>query len=158
MTSLHRPGSRSTMGILTGLLVATMASNAFGDVVGSDFKAKSADHFEHAIDFMVTISLGAFAVLGYLIKDSILAPGWRRVSQLTIASLAMGAGAASLYYGYQSYLNLVVVTGSGTFSFTAMPATYAMQAFFLLMEGVFIFLALVVTMLYREVNQHAPHP
>lgn len=157
MTSLHRSGRPWMLHILVGLLITAAAGAAFGETDGSDFKAKSADHFEHAIDFMVTIALGAFAVLGYLMKDSVLAPGKHRSRQLIAASLAMAAGATSLYYGYKSYLNLVVVTGSGTFSFTSMPDTYAMQAFFLLLEGLFIFLALVITLLYREVNQNVPH-
>jgi hypothetical protein len=158
MVRLHLPGLGLTRGLLTGLLLTVTAGVAFSATDGSDFKAKSADHFEHTIDFMVTIALGAFAVLGYLLKDSILTPGCRRWSQLIVASLAMLAGAASLYFGYKSYLGLITVTASGTFSFGAMPETYAMQALFLLLEGLFIFLTLVITLLYREGNQHAPNP
>jgi hypothetical protein len=127
-----------------------VTSAALADTPADSFRSASAATFEHTIDFLVTIAIAAFAALGYLVKDSELTSSRPRVWQIAIASVALLATLGSLLFSYLAYLDLIAMTGSGAFDYSALPHNYAVSAFLLLADGVCIYLVLVITTIWKK--------
>jgi hypothetical protein len=135
------------------VVVASIAlsNSALADTPGGDaFRLKAADSFQHTIDFMVTIAIGSFAAIGLLLKDSELSSSAARWSQIVTAALGMLLGAASLYFGYASYLDLMSMTGSGAFNYSGISKSYPFEALLLLLQAPCVFLVLVITTVYKK--------
>jgi hypothetical protein len=147
---MRGPENRLLPWLLSTAITLVWVSTSIAEPADVEFKLKAADYFEHTIDFMVTITLGTFAVVGWLVKDSELTSVCARVWQFVAALGALSAGSLSLYFGYQSYLDLMSITGSGTFSYSALSGHYGYQALFLLSELPFLLLVLLVTTVWKK--------
>jgi hypothetical protein len=135
------------LGVVPAVLAATIftAGTALADAGDArDFLSKSPDIFQHLIDFIVTINMGAFAAIGYLVKDTKLTSTCARTAQLIFASLAFLCCAISLYFAYGSYTFLMAMTGNNAFAYDRL-ADYPYAALFLILSAPFIFLTLIVT-------------
>lgn len=118
---------------------------AFADITGADFRLKAADVFEHTTDFMVTLSLALFALVGYFGKDRLAKSGCRRASQLVVLGLFFAASVASLLCAYFSRLEIVSHLASGTFDYTKLHC-YVVQAWTLVVAAFFAAVFLLIAM------------
>jgi hypothetical protein len=148
MSSRHRVGRTARSMLWATVFALSSVSpvcSAQAQSLSETFVSSSAETMKSTIDFLVTIALGAFAALGYILKDSKLTSFTARVFQIIFSTCALGLTLASLYFSYHSYLDLVAMTNSGTFAFASLPSHYAWAALMLLLDGAALYLVLVVT-------------
>jgi len=88
--------------VLCGSLAAELVLSlpAFADVTGGDFRLKAPDVFEHTTDFMVTLSLGLFALVGYFAKDRLPKSGCKRTPAVVALVLFFASSILSLLFAY----------------------------------------------------------
>ena len=127
------------------VLSVPFVCKAQAESLSETFISSSAETMKSTIDFLVTIALGAFAALGYILKDSKLTSLSARIVQIALSTCALGLTLASLYFSYHSYLDLVAMTNSGTFAFASLPSHYAWAALMLVLDGVALYLVLIIT-------------
>jgi hypothetical protein len=132
---IRRPviaGAAALVPLLSMLTTALAAETSEGGPL-----LKAAEVFERTLDFMVTLDLGLFALVGFFAKDGL--PASSRSGRLIQGSLAAAffvAAAASLYLGYESRLELMQQLAGGTFAYQFLRY-YPRQALALLIAGVF---------------------
>jgi hypothetical protein len=83
-----------------------------------ELKLKGAEIFERSIDFMVTLDLALFAVVGFFAKDGLFIKGGNVIHRGLVLLLALFAITAvgSLFCGYLTRMEIVAqVSYSGTF-------------------------------------------
>lgn len=130
--------------MLSILILASAAGIAFADTITArDAEVKAPEIFEHMIDYMVSLELALFAAVGFFGRNGLAKhyTGW----QVSAGFVFVLFGAASLFFAYQSHLELMTQLASGTFDYKVMT-NYVPEAVTLLISSIaaFIFSAIAL--------------
>ena len=153
MTVTQMPGKRSLKILFLSVLACWLiaASAAIAETSVSELRLKSVDIFEHMIDFMVTLDLALFAVVGYFCKDGLIripkGAGYRlQYGQALFGFFFVIASVISLLFAYLGRAELISqVASTGAFD-PDKVSSYICQAFALIASGIFALFFVCITL------------
>ncbi|MCF3946357.1 hypothetical protein AiwAL_07040 [Acidiphilium sp. AL] len=132
-----RPERLVSVIIGIALLSLVFVFPARADVTGGDFQVMVPGVFEHLIDFMVTLDLALFALVGYFAKDRLATSGCIRCLQyLTLLLFSLSSG-VSLFYAYFGHLEIAAQLVGGAFDYRHLH-DYYFQALTLIIAAIFV--------------------
>jgi hypothetical protein len=122
--------------LLAMIAVALLVCSAAAAEGPDDFRIKSAESFDKVIDFLVTLDLALFAVVGFFIRNGLAGAPRVRCGQIILLILFTVAASFSLFCGYRARLDLASILASGSFPFQAVQDWYVYQAVLVVGSGV----------------------
>lgn len=115
--------------LLAALLIAgcLLVPPALADNAAEGYREMVPGIFEHVTDFLVTLDLALFALVGYFAKDGLGAEGRARVFEFAALGFFVAANVLSLFFAYWARLEIATQLAGGAFSYA--PLTdYVWQA------------------------------
>lgn len=127
------------------LIIVLVAPTLATESAGDSARLKAPEIFEHTLDFMVTLDLAVFAVVGFFSKDGISSSKYLRRIQIGSFGLFIVFGALSLLFAYDARIEIMRQLAGGAFSYETLNY-YVWQGWTLLIAaicaGVFVIIAL----------------
>lgn len=114
------------------------------------FLIKSAETLDKVFDFLITLDLALFGIVGFFVSNGLSRRPRIRISQVIALVLFVTCASYSLFCGYKGRLDLAVVLASRGFSFPSVQDWYAYQAISVVMSGILAAIVLILTMLGRD--------
>ncbi len=133
MPAGHRLNLLTLLGAICVALALCSAATADGS---DDFRIKSAESLDKVVDFLITLDLALFGLVGFFVRNGLSAqPRLRRAQIAVLVPFALVAG-YSLFCGYRARLDMIALLASGSFPFESVPSWSVYQAIAVVGAGV----------------------
>jgi len=111
------------------------ANVACAAVEAGDFRLKSADVFEAIVDYIVQLTFGLFALVGFFLKDGLHKSQCARRIQIFLLVLFVLSAGGSLICTYMSRIGAMASLGSGEFQYEEVSSYLSGGAWLTLTSG-----------------------
>lgn len=137
--------------IITVAKFAAIISIALGTTAVADgpeqFLIKSAETLDKVFDFLITLDLALFGIVGFFVRNGLSKSPRIQIFQIGALVLFVTSASYSLFCGYKGRLQLAVILASRGSPFPSVQDWYAYQAASVVMSGILAAIIVILTWL-----------